>query len=102
MEKNFKKIHLTGAAAPVNVAMNDPILKIIDSNRRRLMPIIDTVLLCAKSGLSFRGQSDATGPLNSNQIIQPCVNGNHGVFLAILASKLQSGDPDLTSTITSN
>lgn len=93
--EEFQKIYVNNSAAPVNLAMNTQTLKIIESNRRRLRPIIDTVLLCAKSGLPLRGHRDTTGPLNSEQTIQSCLNGNHGVFLAVLASKLQSGDPDL-------
>lgn len=48
--------------------------KIIQENRKRITPIIETILLCARQNISLRGHNDS-GPLNLTEPLE-----NDGIF----------------------
>ncbi|KAF2890217.1 hypothetical protein ILUMI_15956, partial [Ignelater luminosus] len=59
----------------------------IEENRKRISPIIDTIILYGRQCISLRGHRDS-GPIDSDiDSIE-----NYGNFKAILRSKLRSGD----------
>ncbi|KAF2890159.1 hypothetical protein ILUMI_16014 [Ignelater luminosus] len=59
----------------------------IEENRKRILPIIDTIILYGRQCISLRGHRDS-GPIDSD--IDPIEND--GNFKAILRSKLRYGD----------
>ena len=75
----------------------DDILKQLDAkrketvieNRKRLLPILKTVILCRRLGLSLRGHRD-----NSNLEPLKAVNGSEGNFRALLSFRVESGDAE--------
>lgn len=77
---------------PVALQIDQSVLVRIEENRKRISPIIDTILLCGRQGISLRGHRDA-GPITSSE--DPVEND--GNFRSILRSKLRSGDEALKS-----
>jgi len=65
----------------------------IVQNRRRIKPIVDTVIFCGRQGISLRGHRDS-GPLTQWEE-EP--TENDGNFRALLRFKVRSGDQDLAS-----
>ena len=77
----------------------DDILKQLDvkrretviENRKRLLPILKTVILCGRHGLSLRGHRD-----NGNLELLKAVNGSEENFQALLSFGVKSGDAELS------
>lgn len=61
----------------------------IQENRRKLKPIIDTILTCAKQNISLRGHRDS-GRLSTED-----PDNNDGNFRALLRMRIRAGDTDL-------
>lgn len=77
---------------PVTLQIDKSMLQKVEENRKKISPIIDTILLCGRQGISLRGHRDA-GPIKSSE--DPVEND--GNFRAILRCKLRSGDEALKS-----
>ncbi|XP_030749711.1 zinc finger MYM-type protein 1-like [Sitophilus oryzae] len=69
--------------------------KQIADNRKKLKPIIETIILCGRQELALRGTNDS-GPLTLNSI-EPVYND--GNFRALLRMRLSCGDKDLIEHI---
>ncbi|XP_030751391.1 zinc finger MYM-type protein 1-like [Sitophilus oryzae] len=69
--------------------------KQIADNRKKLKPIIKTIILCGCQELALRGTNDS-GPLTLNSI-EPVYND--GNFRALLRMRLSCGDKDLIEHI---
>jgi hypothetical protein len=63
----------------------------IAENRRRLTPIIETIIFCGRQGLALRGHRDS-GPLTLEEPLN-----NDGNFRALLRFKVHSGDQELAN-----
>ena len=63
----------------------------LTENRKRLLPILKTVILCGRLGLSLRGHRD-----NGNLEPLKAVNGSEGNFRALLSFQVESGDAELS------
>ena len=63
----------------------------IESNRRRLVPIFQTVLLCGRLNLVFRGHTDY-GDFSTTQAQESSLAGFQGIFRGLLAFRMQAGD----------
>ena len=63
----------------------------IAANRKKLIPIVETIKLCGRQELALRGTSDS-GPLIFNES-EPEIND--GNFRAILRMSNKCGDPSL-------
>ena len=50
--------NITGKTQPINVLVDTNLRKRIAENRKKLAPIADTVKLCGRLGISFRGHHD--------------------------------------------
>ena len=50
--------NITGKTQPINVLVDTNLRKRIAENRKKLAPIADTVKLCGRLGISFRGHRD--------------------------------------------
>lgn len=62
-------------------------------NRRRILPIIETVIFCGKQGISLRGHRDS-GPLDHN-VEEQSAAPNEGNFRALLQLRIRAGDQNL-------
>jgi ethanolamine utilization protein EutP (predicted NTPase) len=65
----------------------------IAENRKKLIPIIQTIILCGRQKLALRGTSDA-GPLTLNELIH-----NDDTFRALLRMRMNCGDKMMTDSI---
>ena len=65
--------------------------KIIEENRKRLVPIVETIILMGRQNIAFRGRRD-DGKLD----FQSSTNENDGNFRQILKYRANSGDAILT------
>ena len=55
----------------------------VEANRKKLLPIIETVLLCGRQNIPFRGHRDDATNMD---------DGNPGNFQALLDFRIQAGD----------
>lgn len=78
----------------VDVMLNKHIKKIIENNRKRLVPIVKTILFCAKHSLPLSGHREQ-GNLSSDKVRQSCLNGEQVVFRGLLSFRVEYGDTDL-------
>ena len=60
--------------------------QLVDSNRLKLRSIVETVLLCGRQNISFRGHRD------SSCDVENCPNAPHGNFWALLDFRVSAGD----------
>ena len=67
----------------------------VEDNRRRLIPVIKTVIFCGRQELPLRGHRDE-GPL-----LADAPQHNDGVFRAALRFRLDAGDADLAAHLSS-
>lgn len=52
-------LKVTGGEIPsVDVVLNSQLKQQIEENRKRIIPIIDTIILCGRQGLAIRGDMD--------------------------------------------
>lgn len=95
-EKNsaFIKSYSTGAGRSLEVILNNKVSSIIEGNRKRLVPIIKTIIFCGHNNLPLRGHRD-DGTLN----IDSALVGSQGIFRSLLAFRIDSGDKELTNHI---
>lgn len=66
----------------------------INENRKKLIPIIKTIILCGRQELPLRGHRDQ-GPLALEQPIE-----NYGNFRALLRYRIDAGDDTLKTHVT--
>ncbi|KAL4126532.1 hypothetical protein QTP88_010753 [Uroleucon formosanum] len=78
----------------VDVLIDKRKQQVIESNQKRIVPIIKTILFCARSNLPLRGHRES-GLLSSNEIRSSCFSGEQGVFRALLSFRVESGDTTL-------
>ncbi|KAK8752487.1 hypothetical protein OTU49_005800, partial [Cherax quadricarinatus] len=69
----------------------------VETNRRLLVPVIETILFCGRNMLPLRGHRD-DGPLDLSVLSKT----GEGVFRALLRYRAQGGDSDLTHLLTSS
>lgn len=72
---------------PVSLQIDSAAKEKIEENRRRISPIVDTIIMCGRQNIPLRGHRDS-GPILSENDPEE----NDGNFRAILRSKLRSGD----------
>lgn len=70
----------------------------IDQNKKRLIPIIQTIILCGRQEISLRGTDDY-GPLSLNNLNNFEPHYNDGNFRALLRMRISCGDKNLTHHI---
>lgn len=68
-----------------------------EENRQKIMPIIETVILCGRQGLALRGHRDA-GPISLGD--EPLEND--GNFRALLRFRVKGGDKNLENHLKSH
>jgi len=78
----------------VNVLLDKHKQQTIEYNRKRLMPIVKTILFCARHNIPLRGHREM-GSMASGNVRDFCLNGEQGVFRGLLAFRIECGDTDL-------
>ena len=78
----FEKI-MQQKAVPIDVCMNRASQKIIEDNRKKLIPIIETVILCGRQNFALRGHRDDATNWDK---------GNPGNFQSLLNYRVKGGD----------
>lgn len=80
---------ISGAAQPINLILDANLRKEVANNRQKLVPIVDTVILCARGGISLRGHRDDS---QYHQEIGGYSTGQVGNFVDILNYGVRRGD----------
>lgn len=87
---NFSKV-CHDSNLDVRNALNESRKRLAEENRKKLIPIIETIKFCGRQSLALRGTNDF-GPVKISDE-EPRVND--GNFRALLRLKLRSGDKNL-------
>jgi len=77
---------------PIDVVLDSRLKQEIDDNRKGIIPVVETVILCGRQGLALRGDNDQ----GSIESLDLPVN-NDGNFRALLRFRAQGGDQHLAS-----
>src|SRR6218665_1461463 len=85
----FLKLSQTPGINIVN-KLDDTYLQQVIGNRKRLVPILKTIILCGRLGIALRGHRDY-GVID----LRSAIKGNEGNFRALLAFRVESGDRTL-------
>lgn len=88
----------SGGSKTVDVLLDKHKQQVIESNRKRIVPIIKTILFCARNNLPLHGHRES-GLLSSSEIRSSCLNGEQGVLRALLSFRVESGDTALLNHI---
>lgn len=73
----------------IDVQINKSLKMEIQQNRKKIQPIIKTIILCGRQGIALRGHRDS-GPIDLQH------NTNDGNFRALLRFRVEAGDKELT------
>ena len=84
----FLKV-LSGKQPPVYQQTNIALANRVAANKKRLVPIVKTILLCGRQTFALRGHDDITKTIEA----QP--TSNPGNFKALLQFRVHAGDKDL-------
>ncbi|KAF0709155.1 zinc finger MYM-type protein 1-like [Aphis craccivora] len=81
-----------GKDVSVDVQLDSNLKKQIAINRKKILPIVKTILFCGKQNISLRGHRHETGNIfhQNSDFIE-----NDGNFRALLRFRIESGDSDL-------
>ena len=84
----FLKV-MSGKQPLVHQQTNFALANCLEANKKRLVPIVKTFLLCGRQTFSLRGHDDSTKTIEA----QP--TSNPGNFKAVLQVGIDAGDKDL-------
>ena len=80
----------TNEKQPIDMILNKQVSKQVTENREKLVPIIKTVLFCARQNIPLRGHRDDANHLDEK-------TNNPGNFQELLKFRIDSGDKVLES-----
>ena len=80
---------ISGTAQPIEVVLDSHLKKEVEENRRKLAPIIDSVLFCGRLGLPLRGHRDDA---KYHPEIGCYSTGGVGNFVESLNFRVRAGD----------
>ena len=86
--------NMKGLVEEINLMIDRNCKKEVEENRKRLAPIIDTVILLGRLGLEFRGHRDDS-PFYPN--VGEYSSGGVGNFVEVLNYRVRGGDSVLES-----
>lgn len=99
---DFLHNYETGNEKAVNVLLDSRNKQVIEYNRKRLIPIVKTIIFCAQNNLALRGHREI-GSMKDNDTREKCLSGEQGIFRALLSYRIECGDSDLLTHLeTSN
>ena len=87
----FVKV-MSGQQDSISVQMNNAAKELVATNRKKLLSIIETIILCGQQSIPLRGHRDAGTDLE-----RACEG--HGNFWALLQFRISSGDTLLKSIL---
>ncbi|XP_050063160.1 zinc finger MYM-type protein 1-like [Aphis gossypii] len=91
---DFLHNYETGNEKAVNVLLDNRNRQVIEYNRKRLIPIVKTIIFCAQNNLALRGHREI-GSIKDNDTREKCLSGEQGIFRALLSYRIECGDSDL-------
>ena len=80
---------MSGTAQPIEVIIDSGIRKEVEENRKKLAPIVDSVLFCGRLGLPLRGHRDDA---KYHPEVSSYSTGGVGNFVESLNFKVRAGD----------
>ena len=80
---------LSGNVQPIDVLISENRRNNISENRKKLIPIVDTIITCARLGLSFRGHRDDS---QYHPEVGSYSRGGVGNFIELLNMRVRGGD----------
>lgn len=96
-EKASAFIQCYNNSKSVEVMFSNKVSPIMESNRKRLVPIIKTIIFCGHNNHPLRGHRD-----DSRWDIDSALVGTQGIFRSHLALRIDSGYKVLTNHISSS
>ncbi|XP_060845680.1 zinc finger MYM-type protein 1-like [Rhopalosiphum padi] len=93
---DFLAYYESGGKIGIDVVLSDHMSQIVEHNRKRLIPIIKTILFCAQNNLALRGHREL-GSLSECDVRKECLSGKQGLLRALLSFRIEFGDKDLES-----
>ena len=86
---DFKKRYVEHDELDIRSSLSSAHKKHVAENRTCLVPIIDTILTCARQNIAFRGHRGEVGSVSADGV-EPSVND--GNFRALLRYRIRGGD----------
>ena len=83
---------LSGKIQPIDVLISENRRNKISENRKKLIPIVDTIITCGRLGLSFRGHRDDS---QYHPEVGSYSRGGVGNFIELLNMRVRAGDVGL-------
>ena len=80
---------LSGKTQPIGIMIDENKNKNISENKKKLIPIIDTIKLCGRLGLAFRGHRDDS---KYHPDMGSYSQGGVGNFVEFLNFRVRAGD----------
>lgn len=93
---DFLAYYDSGGKKGIDVVLSDHMSQIVEHNRKRLIPIIKTILFCAQNNLALLGHREL-GSLSSCDVRKECLSGKQEFLRALLSFRIESGNKDLES-----
>jgi len=93
---NFREVYVNRTKDDIKCDLNAAHKKAIEENRRKLVPMVETILLCGRQNISLRGHRGETGSIASDGS-EPDIND--GNFRALLRYRIRAGDENLKGHI---
>lgn len=90
--ENFVSV-MTNRCPNITLQLDNALKKQTESNRRRLVPLIETIIFCGRQEIALRGTDDA-GPLG---LTEP--ERNDGNYRALLRMRMRCGDTNLQAHV---
>jgi hypothetical protein len=75
--------------------VNTQRMRTVDENRKRIRPIIQTLLFLARQNIALRGHRDDGNLIDNMDSNQNSIVGNEGNFRELLKFRIESGDIEL-------
>ncbi|KAJ8940336.1 hypothetical protein NQ314_010749 [Rhamnusium bicolor] len=79
----------------VSVLLDKEKENVIEKNRKRLVPIIQTIEFCGRNNLPLRGHREK-GSMKDETTQKNALMGTQGIFRSLLVFRMESGDTILT------
>jgi hypothetical protein len=93
---DFKKVVLQHDVLDIHSILDNAHKKEVEGNRALLVPIVDTILTCARQNMAFRGHRGESGSVSADGL-EPV--GNDGNFRALLRYRIRGGDTVLQAHV---
>lgn len=90
--EQFRDVFVTRTKDDIHSSLDTAHKRIVEDNRKALKPIVETILLCGRQNIAFRGHRGESGTIAADGN-EPEIND--GNFRALLRFRIRSGDTAL-------